>query len=75
MNHSQAAIWPENKAVAVAGEEIAQPERRHQGRDDVGDEDHRVAGQLARIEFDERIVRGAASSDLAVEERGACVFG
>ena len=52
VNQSQTAIWPE-KADAAAGRDRA-GKQRHQGRDDFGDEDHRVAHQRARVELDER---------------------
>ncbi len=41
--------------LAGVAEEIAQPQHRDQRRHHFGDEDHRVAQQLARIELDEGV--------------------
>ncbi len=47
------------EAGVAADGEVAQEQQRDQSRDDLGDEDHRIADQLARVELD-RTRRAAA---------------
>ena len=44
--------------LRAAGKKIAQEKHGDDGGDSLGDEDHRIAHQLARVELDESIARG-----------------
>ena len=58
VNHSQAASWPVNEASPPA-QQIADEQYRDERRHDGGDEDHRIANEMARIELGERVDGGA----------------
>ena len=59
VNHSQAAIWPEKRGIAGAGQKLAQEDRGDHRRHHLGDEDDGIANELARIELDEGVARGS----------------
>ncbi len=54
-------------------DEIAQPQRRDKSRHDFGDEDHGVAQQLARIEFDEGVFQSGGEKR-RIEQRRCLGF-
>ena len=48
------------RQFAVAEEKRAQPQESHQGGDDLGDENHRIGGQMMGAELLDRVDRGGA---------------
>ena len=73
VNHSQNAIWPENSGEVGVRDEIADEKAGDDQRNDLGDEDHRIFRQRARIELAERVDRRRAD-DLGIEQSLNSVF-
>ena len=74
VNHSQNAIWPEKAGGPSWVMRSRMKKHGHDERDDFGDEDHRIAGERARVELAEGVDRRRAH-DMRVEQALRLDFG